>query len=101
MIRSGLLSGLLPSSIATVYNLVVCNLDNNVLTGTLDDFAFQTIANREDLHSRLRYLDLANNSFVGAHRLLAHRLLLSCSWSEHGCSFLANSSFAAAHHYMA
>lgn len=54
-----------------MYNLVVCNLDNNVLTGTLDDFAFQTIANREDLHSRLRYLDLANNSFVGMHRFLA------------------------------
>ena len=68
-----------------MYNLVVCNLDNNVLTGTLDDFAFQTIANREDLHSRLRYLDLANNSFVGMQRILADRFFPSCSRSEHSC----------------
>ena len=34
--------------------------------GTLDEFAFQTINNRMDLHSRLRYFDIGNNSFVGA-----------------------------------
>ena len=84
-----------------MYNLVVCNLDNNVLTGTLDDFAFQTIANREDLHSRLRYLDLGNNSFVGMHHFLAHRLFPSCFRSKHGCGLWANSCFIAAHHFMA
>ena len=70
-------AGLLPSSIATMYNLVVCNLDNNVLTGTLDDFAFQTIANREDLHSRLRYLDLGN------------KLLCRCGPASPACSVVA------------
>jgi len=50
---------------ATMYNLVVFNLNNNLLTGKLDDFAFQTINNRQDLHSRLRYYDIGNNSFVG------------------------------------
>ena len=59
-------TGLLPASMATMSNLVVCNLDNNLLTGKLDDFAFQTINNRQDLHSRLRYFDIGNNSFVGA-----------------------------------
>lgn len=53
-----------------MYNLVVANFDNNALTGMLDEFAFQTMNNREDLHSRLRYLDLGNNSFVGALRRL-------------------------------
>ena len=51
---------------ATMYNLVVFNLNNNLLTGRLDNFAFQTINNRQDLHSRLRYFDIGNNSFVGA-----------------------------------
>jgi hypothetical protein len=59
-------AGLLPASMATMYNLVVFNLNNNLLTGRLNDFAFQTINNRQDLHSRLRYFDIGNNSFVGA-----------------------------------
>jgi len=44
---------------------VVLDLHNNQLSGSLNDFAFTTVANRQDLHSTLRYFDIGNNSFSG------------------------------------
>lgn len=59
-------SGPLPASLATLNELVVLDLHGNALSGTLAEFAFQTQANRQDLHSALRYLDLSNNTLSGA-----------------------------------
>lgn len=44
---------------------MVLDLHNNQLSGDLSDFAFTTVANRQDLHSMLRYFDIGNNSFSG------------------------------------
>lgn len=58
-------AGALPASLANVESMVVLDASNNQLGGTLNDFAFQAAANRADLHSALRYFDIANNSFAG------------------------------------
>ena len=60
-------AGVLPASLANVETLVVLDVENNQLGGTLNDFAFEAAANRADLHSALRYFDIGNNSFAGVH----------------------------------
>ena len=58
-------AGSLPPSLALLNSLVVLDLHSNGLSGSLGEFAFQVQANRADLHSSLRYLDLGNNSLSG------------------------------------
>ena len=58
-------AGSLPPSLALLNSLVVLDLHSNGLSGSLGEFAFQAQANRADLHSSLRYLDLGNNSLSG------------------------------------
>ena len=58
-------AGALPASLANVESMVVLDVGNNQLGGTLNDFAFQAAANRADLHSALRYFGIGNNSFAG------------------------------------
>lgn len=52
------------------------DLHSNALSGSLEDFAFQTQANREDLHSGLRYFDVSNNTLSGALPSLMSQLPL-------------------------
>lgn len=61
-----LAAGTLPPGLSNPNELVVLDLHSNQLSGTLSDFAFAAAANREDIHSTLRYLDLGNNTFSGA-----------------------------------
>ena len=70
-------AGPLPASLATLNELVVLDAHGNALSGTLAEFAFQTQANRQDLHSALRYLDLSNNTIGGAAALAAAKRKLA------------------------
>lgn len=62
-------AGNLPASLALLEDLVVLDVHNNSLSGSLDEFAFETVSNRQDLHSTLRYFDIGNNSFTGEQML--------------------------------
>lgn len=76
----GLCAGTLPASLALLAELVVLDVHNNTLSGSLDEFAFETVSNRQDLHSTLRYFDIGNNSFTGeitVPTLHAMKLLLA------------------------
>lgn len=46
--------------------LVVLNAGHNQLTGSLDDYAFQSSNERNDVNSALRYLDFGGNTLSGA-----------------------------------
>ena len=72
-------AGALPASLANVESMVALDVSDNQLGGTLSDFAFQAAANRADLHSALRYFDIANNSFAGT---CSHCL----KWRSHCCA---------------
>lgn len=77
-------AGPLPASLATCNDLVVLDLHSNGLSGTLEDFAFQTQANREDLHSSLRYFDVSNNTLSGGLLQLDHTSATPDQFNMHG-----------------
>ena len=59
-------TGALPENLAVMPSLVVADLSNNQLTGSLENYAITTQVARDDLNSPLRYLSLAGNTFTGA-----------------------------------
>jgi hypothetical protein len=82
---STLCAGTLPPALATLPEIVVLDLGTNQLSGELGDFAFTTAANREDVHSTLRYLALGNNSFTGPPCLFwrAHDAIIFLRFPHH------------------